>query len=73
MHRVELKEASRLGLEMVNFPFLMHRVELKAAFPFWRLAFRVFLMHRVELKVIDYRQYVLKFSDVPNAPCGVES
>ncbi len=32
-----------------------------------------FLMHRVELKVIGASRQFLRFSYVPNAPCGVES
>ena len=51
----------------------MHRVELKEGIPnLQAFGFGMFLMHRVELKARrDYKSHPK--SQVPNAPCGVES
>ncbi len=52
----------------------MHRVELKGGLLEKVLKeFMKFLMHRVELKVDCKKQHPLLPTQVPNAPCGVES
>ena len=51
----------------------MHRVELKEGYlPRTLLGFWMFLMHRVELKGGLFSSIQLA-TQVPNAPCGVES
>ena len=51
----------------------MHRVELKehCIINKQNLFSIVFLMHRVELKV-RRKKFLWSWTDVPNAPCGVE-
>ena len=73
MHRVELKaRIALLGRESYS-QFLMHRVELKEISCFTSNAsLQKFLMHRVELKV-GSTSLTHPRSNVPNAPCGVES
>jgi len=59
---------------LIDYKFLMHRVELKEKLVFQCFdTFLRFLMHRVELKDGGCLQSLPLLRKVPNAPCGVES